>query len=99
MNTENHHRRALELWKEHTSGQRLETDFATQHLLRKAYPEYHVVRTSPKMSDLLAFAKAGHAAAEEVIEEGQDAARVYRAPASRVKGQSGRVENAIAFGR
>lgn len=99
MNTETHHRRALELWKEHASGQRLETDFATQHLLRKAYSEYHVVRKSPKMSDLLAFAKAWHAAAEQVLEESQDAARVYRAPASRVKGQTGKVENAIAFGR
>jgi transitional endoplasmic reticulum ATPase len=99
MNTDNLHNRALELWKEHTSAQREETDFAAQYFLSKAYPAYHVVRTSPKMSDLLAFAKAGHATAEQVSEEGQDAARVYRAPASRVKGQTGKMENATAFGR
>jgi transitional endoplasmic reticulum ATPase len=99
MNTDNLHSRALELWNEHTSAQRENTDFATQALLTKAYPAYHVVRTSPKMSDLLAFARAGHATAEQVPEEGQDAARVYRAPASQVKGQTGKVENATAFGR
>jgi transitional endoplasmic reticulum ATPase len=99
METDNPHNRALELWKEHTSAQREETDFATQSLLSKAYPEHHVVRTSPKMSDLLAFAKAGHATAEQVLEDGQDAARVYRAPASRVKGQTGKVKDATAFGR
>ena len=99
MDTDDFHNRALELWIEHTSAQREETDFATQALLTKAYPAYVVVRTSPKMSDLLAFARAGHATAEQVLEEGQDAARVYRAPASRVKGQTGKVENATAFGR
>ena len=97
MDTLNPHVQALELWKEHTSAQRLETDFATQALLIKAYPECHVVRTSPRMSDLLAFAKAGHAVAEQLRDEDQDAARVYRAPASRVKGQTGRIENAVAF--
>lgn len=99
MNTDNHHGQALELWKEHTSAQREETDFATQCLLGTSYPGHHVVRTSPKMSDLLAFAKAGHAAATQVVEGDQDAARVYRAPASRVKDQAGKVENATAFGR
>ncbi|KAM0718421.1 hypothetical protein Q7P37_005491 [Cladosporium fusiforme] len=97
--TRNLHIRALDLWKEHTSAQRLETDSATQDLLSKAYPMYHVVRTSPKMSDLLGFAKAGYAKAEQVLEDGQDAARVYRAPASRVKGQTGTVEDAVSFGR
>jgi transitional endoplasmic reticulum ATPase len=99
MDTDNLHHRALELWKDHTSAQREETDFATHNLLSKAYPAYHVVRTSPKTSDLLAFARAGHATAEQFPEEGQDAARVYRAPASRVKGQTGKVENVTAFGR
>jgi DNA polymerase III delta prime subunit len=99
MSIDTHHRQALELWKEHTSAQREETDFATQYLLSKAYPEYHVVRTSPKMSDLLAFAKAGHATANQVFEDIQDAARVYRAPASRIEGQTGKVENVTAFGR
>jgi hypothetical protein len=99
MDTDNFHKRALELWQEHTSAQRLETDFATQNLLGKAYAAHHVVRTSPKLSDLLAFAKAGHAAAEPVLEGGQDAARVYRAPTSRVEGQTGKVENSTSFGR
>ena len=101
MNADDLHSRALalELWKEHTGAQREETDSATHDLLRKAYPMYHVVRTSPKMCDLLAFAKAGHATAEQVFEEGQDAVRVYRAPASRVEGQTGKVENVIAFGQ
>jgi transitional endoplasmic reticulum ATPase len=99
METDNLHKRALELWQEHTSAQRLETDFATQNLLGKAYPAHHVVRTSPKLSDLLAFAKAGHAAAQTLLEGGQDAARVYRAPKSRVEGEAGKVEDATAFGR
>jgi transitional endoplasmic reticulum ATPase len=99
MEIDSLHSRALELWKENTSAKREETDFATQDLLSKAYPQHHVVRTSPKMSDLLAFAKAGHAAAEQLFEDGRDAARVYRAPASRVEGQTGKVENATAFGR
>lgn len=97
--TDNPHRQALSLWKDHTSAQRLETDFATQDLLSRVYPGYHVVRTSPKMSDLLGLARAGHATAKQDLEDGRDATRVYRTPASRVKGQVGKVEDAVSFGR
>lgn len=93
------HQRALALWKEHTSAKRLEPDFATHEALFKAYPAHSVIRSSATTSDLLGFAKAGHATATQVFEDGQDATRVYRAPASRVDGQTGKVENAVNFGR
>ncbi|KAK4955224.1 hypothetical protein LTR10_007419 [Elasticomyces elasticus] len=92
------HEHAFGLWREHKSGQRKETASHVQDKLREAYPRYHVTRTSPTFCDLLRYAAAGHAIATPVVGDGHDATRVYRAPASRVDGQAGALEDVTTFG-
>ncbi|KAK5704361.1 hypothetical protein LTR97_003379 [Elasticomyces elasticus] len=92
------HEHAFGLWREHKSGQRKETASHVQDLLRETYPRYHVTRTSPTFCDLLGYAAAGHATATPVVGDGHDATRVYRAPASRVDGQTGTLEDVTTFG-
>jgi transitional endoplasmic reticulum ATPase len=93
------HEKAFALWADHVSARRVEPEFFTQDLLAKAYNGYHIARTSPTTCDLLEYAKAGHATATQVIRSDHDATRVYRAPASRIEGQTGKLEDAISFGR
>ncbi|KAK3617725.1 hypothetical protein LTR56_025102 [Elasticomyces elasticus] len=92
------HEHAFGLWREHKSGQRKETASHVQDLLREAYPRYHVTRTSPTFCDLIGYAAAGHATATPVVGDGHDGTRVYRAPASRVDGQAGALEDVTTFG-
>jgi transitional endoplasmic reticulum ATPase len=92
------HERVLSQWSDHTSAKKLETESFALDLLRRSFPGHHVTRTSPTTCDLLGFAKAGHATAQ-IASDSLDATRVFRAPASRVDGESGRLEDAVTFGR
>jgi transitional endoplasmic reticulum ATPase len=93
------HEKAFTLWADHVSARRVEPEFFTQDLLAKAYNGYHITRTSPTTCDLLGYAKAGHATATQVIRSDHDATRVHRAPASRIEGQTDKLEDAVSFGR
>lgn len=90
--------RVLSQWSDHTSAKKLDTESFTLDLLRRSYPGHYVTRTSPTTCDLLGFAKAGHATAQ-ISADSHDATRVFRAPPSRVDGESGRLEDAVSFGR
>jgi len=91
------HERVWSQWSDHTSAKRLDNDSFTLDLLRRSFPGHHVTRTSPTTCDLLGFAKAGHATAQ-ITTDSLDATRVFRAPPSRIDGESGRLEDAVSFG-
>lgn len=97
--THGSHEQALAAWAQHISANRIEPEYFAQTLLSKAYPSYHVTRTSPTTCDLLGYAKAGNATATLVIHRDHDASRVYRAPPSRIEGETGKLEDAVSFGR
>ena len=78
--------------------QRLDTESFTLGLLRRSYLGPHVTRTSPATWDLLGFARAEHASTQ-LATDCLDATRVFRASPSRVDNESGRLEDAVSFGR
>lgn len=92
------HETAFTSWQDHTSAAKIDTDNFVHTLLRKAYPETHIVRTTPSKCDLIGFANAGHAKAVSVVWDGFDALRVYKAPPSRLDSAFGRLENVVNFG-
>jgi transitional endoplasmic reticulum ATPase len=92
------HERVCSQWSDHTSAKKLDTESFTLDLLRRSFPGHRVTRTSPTTCDLLGFARAGHATAQ-IAADSLDATRVFRAPPSRVDGESGRLEDAVTFGR
>ena len=96
------HQAAFAAWRDHTSAVRLETDSYVQELLREAYPDFCITRTSPSKCDLLGYAEAGYATAIRKIEDGScyDATRVYRLPPSRLDETTpGKLEDVVNFGR
>ncbi|KAK9797642.1 putative AAA+ ATPase domain-containing protein [Seiridium cardinale] len=93
------HEQSFAAWKDHKGFQRVDTDFVTLEILRKTHPNHHVTRTDPSKCDLIAFARAGHATANQQVEDGYDATRAYEAPATRLEAATGKPEDVVSFGR
>lgn len=93
------HRKSFDAWKTHSGRTRLDTESTTLEFLYRAYPLYHITRTSPSKCDLLGYARAGYATAVFQVEDGFDATRVYRLPPSRIDQAPGKLEDVVNFGR
>ncbi|OAQ59917.1 proteasome-activating nucleotidase [Pochonia chlamydosporia 170] len=73
---------AFELWKQHVSQPRVDSEVAACQLLRDTHPDYHVTRTDPEKSDLIGYAEAGFATKTLHRPADYDATRRYKTAGS-----------------
>ncbi|PVH74338.1 proteasome-activating nucleotidase [Cadophora sp. DSE1049] len=84
--------------KHHFGAQRLGTELTMFENIRKAHPDSHVTCADPSKSDLIGYAKAGHAKMTQDTGELFDVTRVYVAPVPRREG-SGSLRDHTRFAR
>lgn len=84
--------------KHHFGAQRLGTELTMFENIRKAHPDFHVTCADPSKSDLVGYAKAGHARLIQDTGELFDVTRVYMAPVPRREG-SGSLRDNTRFSR
>lgn len=92
-------------WTEYTnlakSARTLDARLSIAELLKRHYPNHHVINAEPLRSEFLGFAAAGHATATLDTEDGfYDLARQWEAPpGGRTYGEEATISDKIYFGR
>lgn len=89
----------LDAFKAHFSGQRAHTELYLHEKLRVIHPDKHITVVNPRSVQFLQWSKAGYA--ECSLNRSEDkymSTRLYRAPATRMEGGDGELDEDVTFG-
>ncbi|KAF7864387.1 hypothetical protein EAF04_006521 [Stromatinia cepivora] len=93
------HGAAFEGWKEQNNAPAMSVPLIFFDYLKKCYPTYHVVQSSPDACDLIGYANAGFAVAIRDDEDAYWTLRTYKAPGSRLANKPKTVVDRVFFGK
>lgn len=96
-----HHLAAFRSWEKYSSAGRLDPHLTATGILRSAWPDHHVVRTSPDKCDLQGFADAGFARWRDDADDLglRDAQRDFVSAGARTDKDPGCLGDHVTFGR
>lgn len=94
-----HHVEAFSAWQAYSHADRLDVGLTAVSILRRSWPDCHVVRIDPDNCDLRGFAAAGLATWTYCAEQHRDTKRTFAAPGARIDKHPGQLADRVTFGR